>query len=244
MNKIITKSQKAIQKIIFPAKCMSCGKILLEKEERYGLCHSCWKKVFIIREPVCKKCGKAIPDASEELCNDCMKRKHIFKQAKGLYSYDGAMKEIMYRFKYQNKRCYAAYFANLASDLYADYFRVNNINAIVPVPMYEKKKKKRGYNQAEVFAKALGEKLSIPVFSDLVVRTRNTLPQKGLSDIKRQRNLQNAFNINEKMIQSNSVILVDDIFTTGATADIVSETLRGAGIKDVYCMFICVGKGL
>lgn len=244
MNIKINKSEKGLRKLIFPRKCMSCGRILAEREMRYGFCSNCRKNVFVIYEPCCKKCGKAISDSAEELCSDCKKRNHIFRQAKGLYSYDGSMKEIMYRFKYQNKKYYAEYFANLAYDKYMDFFRVNGIDLIVPVPMYIKKQKKRGYNQAEVFAEALSKKFSVPCCPDLIIRNRNTLPQKGLSDIKRQRNLQNAFNINEKMIQSKTVVLIDDIFTTGATVDVITETLLKAGISDVYCMFICVGKGL
>lgn len=223
---------------------MCCNNVLLEREEKYGFCVKCKKKVFPINEPSCKKCGKALSDENDVLCTDCMKREHFFIQAKGLYSYDGAMKEIMYRFKYQNKRYYAKAFACLAKDRYSDFIRVNNIEGIIPVPMYKKKEKMRGYNQAEVFAKALSDELDIPVLNGLVERTRNTLPQKGLSDIKRHRNLQNAFIINEKMVQSNAVILVDDIFTTGATADVITKSLIGAGIENVYCMFICVGKGL
>lgn len=76
-----------------------------------------------------------------------------------------------------------------------------------------------------------------------MIRVKDTLPQKGLSDRKRHINLQNAFHINKKMLQSKKILLVDDIFTTGATVDFLTRGLIEAGAEQVFCMFICVGKG-
>jgi len=117
------------------------------------------------------------------------------------------------------------------------------IEVIVPVPMFAAKKRSRGYNQAEVFARALGRECAVPVEEKLVVRTKNTMPQKSLNDKQRKDNLKGAFQVRTNIVKYSKILLVDDIYTTGATIDAIAELLKKSGAKEVYFLSICVGEG-
>jgi ComF family protein len=125
---------------------------------------------------------------------------------------------------------------------YSAWIKDIGIEAIVPVPLYKAKKRRRGYNQAESFAKALGRAWNLPVNKDLVYRVRNTTPQKGLSTKERKENLEKAFCKGKSTIRYNTVLLVDDIYTTGSTAEAVASELFQRGIKQVYFLSICIGE--
>ncbi len=237
---------KRIKRIIigsfYPRRCVLCDE-LLEVNSKAGVCPSCKGKLRFAIEPVCKKCGKPLRSENDELCVDCTVKNHAFVQSKGIYIYEGKIKGSMYRFKYSNRRCYKYVFAKDAIKLWGRWICYNKIEAVIAVPMYAKKKRRRGYNQAEVFGKELAEEIGVPFFSDVVVRNRNTIPMKGLSESQREKNLKNAFNFVGKGIQLKRVLVVDDIYTTGATLDSVAKCLRNAGIESVFGMCICVGKG-
>jgi ComF family protein len=109
--------------------------------------------------------------------------------------------------------------------------------------MYRKKEKRRGYNQAAVFARQLSQKTGIPV-AKAVSRIRDTRPQKELNDTERKNNLKNAFQNGKIIVKYNKILLVDDIYTTGSTADAVSEVLLAAGAEEIYFLCICIGKGV
>ncbi len=196
-----------------------------------------------MREPVCKKCGKSITDERREFCIDCGRKKHSYCQGKAVFVYEGKIKNSMYRFKYANKREYAAFYAEEAAFLYKDWVREKQIEAILPVPMYFWKKRRRGYNQAEVFAEHLGRKLNVPVDKKLVKRIRNTVPQKELNDVQRKSNLKNAFQLASDIVEYRQVLLVDDIYTTGSTIDEIAGVLSGAGVKNIYYICISIGSG-
>ena len=149
----------------------------------------------------------------------------------------------MYRFKYQNKREYADFYAAEAMQLYGKWLHERQVEVIVPIPMYTAKKRLRGYNQAEVFAEALGRESGIPVKKNLAERTRNTVPQKKLNDIDRKKNLKGAFKISQDIVKYKKVLLVDDIYTTGSTMDAVAGELRTAGIDKIYFLCISIGQG-
>lgn len=231
--------------LFYPSRCMVCQGVLSPREKKYGLCSQCKKKVSVIKEPFCLKCGKKLFDDTLEYCEDCEESRfgRFFSEGRGVYLYDGVMREVMYRFKYKNRRYYAAYFARQASRLYHRWISDIRPDLILPVPMYRGKMKKRGYDQAECFAKALSRVFDIPNGGGILSRTRSTLPQKGLSGAARRLNLKNAFHIRGNLVQSKSILLVDDIYTTGATVDAAAEALRDAGAAEVHCMYICVGNG-
>lgn len=235
--------KRLIREIMFPARCVSCDKVLDYDRIHIGFCRKCHKKIRYACEPVCKKCGKVIDDFAKEYCLDCQKRTHYFVQSKGVYVYEGMIKQSMYRFKYSNRRCYRYTFSRDIIKVYGRWIKTLELDGIVPVPMYKKKQKVRGYNQAELIARQLSYDMGIPLYSDLVYRTRKTIPMKGLSDTERQKNLKNAFNFSKKALQLKRVLIIDDIYTTGSTLDSVAKVLHDAGVKEVYGLCMCVGKG-
>ncbi|MCF0132076.1 MAG: ComF family protein [Pseudobutyrivibrio sp.] len=226
--------------MLYPKRCLGCDKILRQDQKKVGFCRKCSKEIFFTTDKVCMKCGQPI-DGIDERCSDCKKRHHEFVQHKALFSYKGVMPRAMYRFKYGNRRCYADIFSYYMIKKFAKWLNTIQVDAIIPVPMYKRKKKKRGYNQAEVLARELAKRTGIDYRNDLVVRICDTQPMKQLNDVERKYNLQNAFKIAKKDVNLNKVMLIDDIYTTGSTMDHVAAVLRAAGVREVYCMSVCIG---
>lgn len=227
--------------MLYPPRCPICTGILKKKEKT--VCPGCQKQLPYIRKLRCMKCGKQLSQEEQEYCLDCLKKEHFFKQGIALWSYHKQVKNSVYRFKYKNKREYATAYANEILRIYKKIICCWGFNAIIPIPLYYKKKKKRGYNQAEVLAKELGKMLNLPVYSDILIRTRDTKPQKQLNDKERQKNLKKAFKFCPNSIELNKVAIIDDIYTTGTTADEAARCLLDAGIQEVYLILLCIGKG-
>ena len=234
------KGKEVLFGIFFPRRCPLCDSVIA-----YGndLCPICVKKVPYIKEPACKKCGKQLENERQEYCSDCKRKRHHYVQGKAVFSYKKEMKLSMYRFKYSNRREYAQFYAKEATRRYGDCLIRRGIEIIIPVPMYAGKRRVRGYNQAEVFAKSLGKETGIPVETGLVLRVKNTTPQKELNDKQRKDNLKGAFQVKANIVKYSKILLVDDIYTTGTTIDAIAEVLEKAGVAEIYFMSICIGEG-
>ncbi len=224
----------------YPPRCPVCDGILAPGEQ---LCPGCRAQVHAVAEPVCKKCGKPLENERREYCGDCSHKTHAYRQGKAVFVYRGGIRQSMYRFKYANRREYAAFYADQAAELYGAWVRRNGIEVIIPAPMFSGKKRRRGYDQAEVFARALGKRLDLPVDAGLIRRVKNTVPQKELNEKERQHNLKNAFQLQADIVEYSQVLLVDDIYTTGSTIDAVAKTLLAGGAKNVYYICISIGAG-
>lgn len=225
---------------LFPPRCPVCDSVILPDEE---LCRGCEKEFLPVLEPVCASCGKPVGDERQEYCGDCAAKRHSFCQGKAVFVYRGAIRQSMYRFKYANRREYAQFYARYAVRLYGAWLGRKQVEVIVPIPMYRKKQKKRGYNQAEVFARALGRETGLPVEGRLLVRNRDTVPQKELNDRQRRQNLKNAFQLVPDIVKYRKILLVDDIYTTGSTMDEAAKTLLAAGAEQVYYICVSIGAG-
>ena len=112
---------------------------------------------------------------------------------------------------------------------------------IIPVPMYKGKEKQRGYNQANILAEEISKLIGVPIDKKIVKRIKNTVPQKGLNDVERQNNLKKAFHIEKSIVKYNCVLIIDDIFTTGSTAEAVAKELKKRGVSHIYVFSICIG---
>lgn len=225
---------------LYPPRCPICDGLLLPGTL---ICDGCRAQAIVLREPVCKRCGKQIRDAQREYCLDCAKKPHRYRQGKAVFVYKGGIRQSLYRFKYAGKREYAVFYAREAADLHGAWVQKNQIEAIVPIPMYRGKQRRRGYNQAEVFAEELGRRLQLPVEKKIVQRVRDTTPQKNLNEKERKDNLKNAFQFTDNIVKYKRVLLVDDIYTTGSTIDAVAEVLISGGVRDICYICISIGVG-
>ncbi len=239
-----------VKEIIYPGRCPVCDGILNTFEikdgklQRGGLIHrECAKKIRYVKPPTCIKCGKSLKGvyADGEFCEDCAKIKHAYDRGFSVFEYRSVSGSI-YRFKYMGRQEYADFYANATKKVLGKKLKELGIDLIMPVPMYSRKAAERGYNQAEVYAGRLSKLLDIPMRSDLVVRTRNTLPMKNLDVRGRRNNLKKAFNIQRNDVKFKCVLIIDDIYTTGSTIDEISRLLRMAGVKKVYFLTLAIGQ--
>lgn len=189
------------------------------------------------------RCGKPVHREETEYCRDCEKAKFSYDRGKSLYLHQEPVSQAIYQFKFHNKRIYGEYFAEELAKEYSRQIRKWEITEIVPVPLHPKKRKKRGYNQAEILARELGKLLNIPVNSRCIYRVENTTPQKELNDKERRRNLRRAFAIDPKWVPSGNVLIIDDIYTTGSTIDAMSRLLKKKGTPKVHFLTVSIGQG-
>lgn len=258
MKKMIIQAAK---RLLYPSRCPGCDEVLeMDKE---GFCPRCRKEIHIASEPSCKCCGRPLTRETEAYCTDCQKTAHAFLQNKAYCTYEGGAKPAMYRFKYGNAKWIGEWFAKALVMEHSEWLAFRRPEAIIPVPVHQKKRRERGYNQAEVLADYLSESIgemqggrSIPVVS-LIRRSRYTTPQKELSVTLRRKNLKKAFNFDKNVVKSRgiypsgtrpvfqSVLIVDDIYTTGATLDAMAELLlAGRMAREVYAMTAVVGRNI
>ena len=164
-------------------------------------------------------------------------------KGRAVFVYQGAVIGSMHRLKYGNRRDFAATFAKEAYEMHGDWIRRIAPQALIPVPLHPKRRRERGYNQAELLAETLSDLTGIPVEKKMLLRKVNKRPQKQLSAGERKNNLKNAFQMSKKRVQLVKVLLIDDIYTTGSTVDAAAQTLMAAGIKKVYGLWIWIGGG-
>lgn len=230
---------------LFPSVCPLCGKNLLEKGHQ--ICQSCSTKEIFVKEPVCYSCGKPLNSSEKEFCRDCRKYPKNFRRGMGLCVYQEPVKGSLAAIKYKNKREFAEYYIKETGKRKGRQLRELGVDAIVPVPLHKKKQRKRGFNQAEIFAKGIGGIIGCRVEKNLVRRIVYTKPQKKLNKRERKQNLMSAFSGNLKAYKKagcpKKILVVDDIYTTGATVQGVTNALLFMGVQEVYIFCIAVGTG-
>lgn len=228
--------------LIFPRRCPVCDEIVLPKGRL--ICQGCLEQLELVAEPVCKKCGKEITTAEAEYCYDCARTPHSFEHGWALANYTPLMKASIARFKYHNRREYAVWYGEALLRRYGRQILRCHPQLWIPVPVHPQKRRKRGFNQAEVLAGALSRCTGIPVRTGALVRKKVTAPQKELTPKERLKNLEQAFLADpDKLKGIRSVILVDDIYTTGSTIEACTRALKKTGVERVYFVSICIGKG-
>lgn len=240
-NNAIERIQEAAWRLLYPARCPLCDKAVTPAGE--NICHECHRKLQLVKEPCCYKCGKSLREQEREICRDCSTKAHKYVRGAALFEYD-CIHESVYRFKYEGRREYAEFYAEEMARYLGDLIRSWKPDAFVPVPIHAKRKKKRGYNQAELLAQALGSRMQIPVKDKIVARVRNTLPQKGLTPDERQNNLKKAFKIQENDVKLKTIIIVDDIYTTGSTINALCKAFENTGVERIYFVALAIGKGV
>lgn len=240
----IKKIAGGLADMLFPPVCPVCGRVCgFTGGKRDEICAECVDKLHYIKEPYCMKCGKKITDETKEYCYDCTVKRHYYEQGISIYEYTDDIKQSLYRFKYHGKREYAAFYGRQAAACGKDDIARWGIDIVIPVPMYAAKKRKRGYNQAELIARELASNLNLVCASGILIRSRKTTPMKELNDEQRRKNVEKAFFVEKNVVEYKKILLVDDIYTTGATIDSCAKALYEKGARKVYFLCLCAGKG-
>lgn len=226
---------------IYPLRCPICGDVLSCGQE-IRICAECEKVCRQVRPPVCCRCGRPV-DKWEEFCRNCRGKKFSYVRGYPVWIYNRAMRTSIAAFKYHGRREYAAYYGQEFVKSYGAAIKRLHIQALVPVPLYAAKQMIRGYNQAELFAREIGIRMGIPVVNDLLLRVRDTVPQKELDDRQRYANLRKAFvsGPQSSFAGLKRVMLADDIYTTGSTIEMCTQVLRLSGVEDVYFASVSIG---
>lgn len=240
-RKILKKLGNSLLDGIFPRRCPVCDRIVGGSSAL--ICVKCRRQLDYIFEPKCKKCGKKLHEGGGQYCHDCSVKPHSFDSGLALYEYH-SVKQSIYRFKYEGRCDYAEFFGREIAEFLGEEIGVWGAEALVPVPLHKGRERKRGYNQAELLAEVMSGYLSIPVEAGLVKRSRNTVPQKELNHAARQKNLKKAFKIPANDVKLKTIIIVDDIYTTGSTMDALSKELKRAGVQKVYFIALSIGEGM
>lgn len=228
---------------LYPPRCPVCGEIVPAGDDR--VCSACRNGFRRVVPPVCCRCGR-MTEQEEEFCEDCRKKRFSYVQGFPVWVYNQAMRRSIADFKYRGRKEYAVYYGQEFAKAYGRRLKELSVQALIPVPLYWKKCRKRGYNQAELFAEEIGRRLGIVVCRDYLFRVRDTVPQKDLNDRQRYANLKSAFAVDQQKRRYyagiKNVVLVDDIYTTGSTVEMCTKVLLRAGIEKVYFASISIGS--
>lgn len=225
--------------ILYPRRCPVCDEPVSPRGSL--ICNSCKDIIPLLESPLCFKCGRKLFDSSQEYCELCLKQPPSFDRGFSLWEYGKLpVRQSIARFKYKGRREYSLYYADCLFRAFPFLFSKKAVSAIIPIPIHKKRQNSRGYNQAELLASLLSQKSDIPLILDLLIRTKNTKPQNKLTSTDRKKNLQDAFSINPSSssfsTHLHSVLLIDDIYTTGNTTNICSSLLKEIGVSHVYVL--------
>ncbi len=228
----------ALLDFFFPRRCLFCGQIM-ENLKRLAVCPSCLARLIFFSAPQCPQCGIGFssPDTPEHLCARCLQEKFNFTLARSLGPYEGLMVELVSRFKYQGATYLAEPLGMLLADLQDEYFSFSNIEILIPVPLHPRRLRERGFNQSLLLARVISRLKKIPLAFHLLERVRYTLPQTQLSGSEREKNVQQAFRVRPNhFLAGKKALLIDDVFTSGATVGECARVLKEAGAREVQVL--------
>lgn len=229
---------EAIKQLLFPRRCPVCDDIVTPRGEK--ICLKCIPKLKPVAAPWCKICGKSLREGGE-FCEECQKgRMHVFRRARALYEYQSVAPSI-YRFKYGGRREYKDFFGEEMAKGLGGFILSTRPDGLIPIPLHPRRMRKRGYNQAKELAEVLGASLGLPVYDKILFRVKNTVPLKKQNYEERQNNLKKAFLVRENDVKLKTIILIDDIYTTGTTVDEAAAALQKGGVQDVYVVTLAGG---
>lgn len=219
--------------IVFPPQCLSCDALV----PNHGtLCLECWQQVEFITDPCCACCGYPFEFTMGPgtLCGDCLREQPVYARARAAFRYNEASRRLVLKLKFQDQTLLAKIFAGWLASAGRELIAASDV--IVPVPLHYWRFIGRRYNQSVLLAQALSPLCGLPTIPDALKRIRYTPPQAGLTRAQRLDNVKGVFSVNARhipAIKGNSVLLIDDVMTTGATLQQCTKALIKAGASQV-----------
>jgi len=212
--------------LIFPPCCAGCGKW----GERY--CQNCIGLTKRIKPPLCQACGEPVDDVLNSVCQRCQSDTIYFSAVRSWAIFEEPLKTAIHNLKYNRDIGLGGFLAKPLASMLVQYDW--EIDLIAAVPLDAKRKKQRGYNQSVLLARPLAWMTGIEFNQKILSRSRCTLPQVGLSRKERNVNLVGAFSSDSAIVEGKTILVVDDVVTTGSTLNECSRTLLDSGAKGAY----------
>ncbi len=222
--------------ILFPETCPVC-KNKSDSHETAPICSKCWEAVKPYEGPSCNRCGRPLISDISSICGACHKSEPYFERALCFGLHEGALQKAISLFKFNGiKRLSSPLSKKIALK------RLPATHIVIPVPLHKRRLKEREFNQSALLGKHIADISGAPLILNSLIRSRDTLPQVGLNAKERKKNIRNAFKVHEpQSVKGKRVMLVDDVFTTGATVQECSKVLKKAGAKEVHVVTLTHG---
>lgn len=205
------------------SKCILCRQSVAETEigtGGVGICKSCYDRIMKSR------------------ATDYYDTGGVIRRLFAPFEYQGDVRDAIFEFKFGGSYAYGDILAELVYDALPPYYLYSDYDIIVPVPLHPKRFNERGYNQAELLANGLSARLGVPAVTDALFRKRNTMHQMMLTRSLRERNVSGAFYAVAEEVSGRRILLVDDIYTAGATARACAKELLDKGAKEVSAIVV------
>lgn len=230
---IVRRVAAAAIDLVLPPRCLVCGVTISDVQ---AMCPSCWSEIDFLGPPQCACCGRPFAEASgpETLCGSCLKRRPLYRKARAVCRYDDTSKSLILAFKHGDRTDCAPALARWLTRAGADL--IEDCELIAPVPLHWTRLFTRRFNQAAMLAQSMGRFSGKPVVPDLIERRKRTPPQGKGSRDQRKRNVAGAFAVpmrHRAAVADRRVLLIDDVLTTGSTAEACTRALLGAGAASV-----------
>jgi ComF family protein len=219
-----------LDRVVFPQTCVLCGSPA--PGQMVPLCGRCLLDLPSLQRPICHHCGIPVPgEPSLEfgLCSACRTLEIAFDRARSWGPYSGSLRQVIWSYKFGGLKRLAVPLVKLLQKTYRHGFQDMPIDYVIPVPLHPRKRRLRGFDQTQLLARGLSRETGIPLLRG-VNRVRDTSPQYGLSQSARRSNVAGAFEVRrDSGLRDRSVLVVDDVLTTGATVSEVGKCLRLQG---------------
>jgi len=220
---------KSLLDLFFPPQCFSCNKRI---DKELVLCEKCADELSYIKENSCIFCNRETKEGL--ICEEC-KQEYPFDEVVSAYTFNLPLQRMIHHFKYNEFKRIGTFLGNSLADRISKYPFYSSIDYILPVPLHKTKKRFRGFNQSEIIARALSVKLNIPILKNVVKRKKFTQTQTKLKKHEREKNVANAFQVKKfGTIKNKSLLLVDDVLTTGSTMKSIALLLKENLAKHIY----------
>jgi competence protein ComFC len=229
---------KLVELLVYPSFCRLCADVLDEAGERI-VCRDCLARLVPRRGPSCPVCGRFYEGVGgDHICSRCLERMPAFSVHRSCGTYGGTLKDVILLFKYRKFAPLSRPLAEYAvACLGEDSGLWKGADFLVPVPLHSARRRERGFNQSRLLARDLAGLRGMRVLEGCLVKTRNVPPQAGLHAAERENNVKDAYAVRRpRKVADRTLVLVDDVATTGATMRECSRVLIAAGAKDVRAL--------